>query len=68
MQKYAVKCTCGDEMSVEAASLEEGKTKLTQMMTAEATAAHFREKHPGQAAPPMDQVQAMVQTTTYLVA
>lgn len=42
-------------MSVEAASLEEGKMKLTQMMTAEAV-------------PPMDQIQGMIQTTTYLVA
>ena len=54
MKKYSFKCTCGDDMSVEAESMEEAKTKFKEMMTEEAAKAHFAEKHEGEDMPPYD--------------
>ena len=44
MEKYSFTCSCGDVMSVDASSQEEAATKLKEMMSEEAIAAHTAEK------------------------
>ena len=58
--KFSLKCTCGDVMTVDAASRDEAVAKFKEMMGPDAVAAHFAEKHAGQPVPPMDQVTAMI--------
>ena len=43
-----MKCTCGDIVSMEAANRDEAVKKMQDMMSEEAIAKHFEEKHPGQ--------------------
>lgn len=47
-------------MSVDASSQEEAATKLKEMMTEEAIAAHTAEKHPGDPVPSVEQSHAMI--------
>lgn len=62
MQNYSVTCTCGDNMTVQANSMEEAKTKLKEMMTPDMIAKHWGEKHQGQPTPTEEQLEAMLQT------
>ena len=41
-------CSCGDTMTVDAATREDAVAQLKGMMTADAIAKHMAEKHPGQ--------------------
>lgn len=61
MKKYSMTCTCGDVMSVEAMDQTEAVSKMKAMMTPEAVAAHFAEKHMGEAVPSQDQMMAMIE-------
>ena len=54
MKKYTFTCTCRHDIAVEAADMEEAKTKFKEMMTPEAARAHFEENHPGEEFPPYD--------------
>ena len=45
MKKYSMTCTCGHKMDVDANSLDEAKIKMKEMMSQEATDAHWVEKH-----------------------
>ena len=56
MMKFKMTCTCGDVMDMEAATKEEAIEKFKGMMTADAVAKHFADKHSGQPVPTMDQV------------
>lgn len=58
---YSMTCTCGDVMSVEAENREEAVGKLKGMMSAEAIASHFAEKHSGQPVPSKEQSDTMVE-------
>ncbi len=63
MKKYSMTCTCGDKLSVDANSQEEAVKKLQDMMTEEAIAKHFAEKHPGQTVPTKEQEDEMLMQT-----
>lgn len=58
-----MKCTCGDVMTVDAANKEEAVTKLKEMMSPDAVAQHFSDKHPGQPVPSQDQVGANIESS-----
>ena len=63
MTNFAMTCTCGDTMTVLAATQAEAVGKLKGMMTTSAVAQHMAEKHPGQPVPPVSQVHAMIEQT-----
>lgn len=59
---YAMTCSCGMPMEVEADSREEAVQKLSAMMTPEAVAAHMAEKHdPSEAIPSQEEVHAQIE-------
>ena len=58
--KYMMKCSCGDEMTVDAMDKNEAVEKLKIMMNKEAVEKHFQDKHKGQQAPPLEQVHMMI--------
>lgn len=58
---YSMNCTCGTVMSVEAENRDEAVNKLKGMMTAEALAAHFADKHSGQPVPNQEQSDSMIE-------
>ena len=69
MQKYNMTCTCGDVMSVDAASRDEAVGKLKAMMTQAAVDAHWTDKHQGQPnKPTLEQSHKMIEQTTVLAA
>ena len=45
MMNFAMTCSCGDEMTVQAANRDEAVMKMKAMMTQEAVDAHWMEKH-----------------------
>lgn len=49
--KYSMKCTCGDVMTVDAASKDEAVTKFKEMMDQKALDTHWSEKHPNDTMP-----------------
>lgn len=57
---YSMTCSCGDVMDVEADSHEEAVEQLEGYMTADAVAAHFAEKHPGEEVPSVEEVHANI--------
>lgn len=57
-------CTCGDTMKVSAATRDEAVTQLKGMMTEDAIRQHMEEKHPGETAPSVADVHAMIEKTT----
>lgn len=61
MKKFSMKCSCGDDMTVDAMTREEAIEKLKMMMTEDAIAKHFAEKHPGQPVPTKAEVDAMIE-------
>jgi len=46
--KYSMTCTCGHEVSADAATRGEAVAKVKAMWTQEAVDAHVKEKHPGE--------------------
>lgn len=58
---YAMTCTCGDVMSVDAQSRDEAVMKLKEMMGEEAISKHFEEKHSGQTPPSVAETHAMIE-------
>lgn len=64
MKKYMMKCSCGDEMNMDAMTIEEAIGKFKAMMTVEMVAKHFADKHAGDVVPPQDQVMKMIEETT----
>jgi len=62
MKKFSMTCTCGHEMSVDAATKEEAVAKLQQMMDQKGIDAHWAENHKEDTAPKpgIEQVHAMV--------
>lgn len=65
MKKYSFKCTCGDVITVDAATHEEGVQKISDMMTEDMMKSHFAEKHPGQPVPSVEDDKAMVASGVY---
>jgi len=67
--KYSMTCTCGHEMSVEAENREEAVMKMQEMMTPEAIAAHWSEKHMGEdMQPSKEEMDAMIEEKLMEVA
>ena len=63
--KYSLKCTCGDVMSVDAATKEEAVEKLKGIMTQETIDKHWSEKHPGDSnKPTLEQAHMMIEQNT----
>lgn len=60
-----MKCTCGDVMTVDAASREEAVEKLKGIMNEEAIAKHFAEKHVGEQIPSVEQSNEMIEQNAY---
>jgi hypothetical protein len=60
MSKFSMTCTCGHVISVDAASRQDAAQMIKNIMTADAVAAHMKEKHPGQPLIPVSQVHAMI--------
>jgi len=58
--KYSMTCTCGHVMEVEADSRDAAVANMKAMMTADAIAAHFAEKHPGQSIISVEQSNAAI--------
>ncbi len=58
MNKYSMTCPCGDVMEHDAASMEDAVAHFKGVMTPDAVAAHFAEKHAGQPVPPMEEIAA----------
>lgn len=58
--KFSMTCSCGDTMTMDAANRDEAVAKFKAMMTEEMAAKHFADKHPGQTAPPIAQIHAMI--------
>ena len=61
MQKFSMTCSCGDVMSVDAATHEEAVAQMKGMMTQEAIAAHMQGKHPGDPMMSMADCHAMIE-------
>lgn len=61
MSKFSMTCTCGHELSVDAATRESAVQQIKAMMPPDAVAKHMAEKHPGQPALPVSQVHAMIE-------
>lgn len=61
-------CTCGDIMTVDAATREEAVQKLKDMMTEDAIKQHMQEKHwtknPNEPMPTVEQAHMMIDQTT----
>ncbi len=53
-------CPCGEVMSCDAGSKEEGVQKMKAMMNESAVAAHMAAKHPGEPALSMADVHGMI--------
>lgn len=62
MKKFSMTCTCGDVMTVEAMDQAEAVSKMKAMMTPEAVAAHFAEKHAGDSVPSQEEMAAMIES------
>lgn len=59
---YALTCSCGHTMSVEADSREEGVAKMKAMMTEAALAQHLKAYHkPGEPTPTLAQAHAQIE-------
>lgn len=58
-----MKCTCGHDMTVEAATKEEAVTKMQQMMDQKGIDAHWMENHKEDKTPKpsLEQVHAMIE-------
>ena len=67
MNKYSMTCSCGDPMDVEANSKEEAVSMMKGMMTEDAIAKHFSEKHSGDTVPSVEQVHAMIDSGVHQV-
>lgn len=64
MKKYSMTCSCGDVMTVDAASREEAVEKLKGMMTDEAIKQHMADKHPGVPVMTVEQCHAQIDQDT----
>lgn len=61
MGSFSMTCTCGHVLKADASTREEAVKKIKAMMTPNAIAQHFAEKHPGQPTLPVTQVHAMIE-------
>jgi hypothetical protein len=60
MPKYAMTCSCGDSLQVDAASRDEAVTKIQGLMTLGYVETHMAQKHPGEPRPNLGQIHGMV--------
>jgi len=58
MKKYKFTCTCGHSEILDAADMDSAKGMLREKMTPEAFAAHFADKHAGEAVPDYEAAMA----------
>lgn len=61
METFSMTCSCGDTMTVDAATRQEAAQKLKAIMTPDAVARHMAERHAGQPVLPLSQVHAMIE-------
>ncbi len=59
--KYAMTCSCGDIMPVEAESREAAVEMLKAILNQEAVEAHVNEKHTGAEIPSRAEIQEMIE-------
>lgn len=59
--KYAMTCSCGHEMSVDAENRDEAVSKMKMMMGEQAIAQHMAEKHPGEPMVSVGEVHAGIE-------
>lgn len=59
--KYQMTCTCGQVMAVDADSRDAAVAQLKEMMTEEAIAQHFAEKHVGEQPLTLEQSNAGIE-------
>ncbi len=65
MSQFSMTCTCGHVISVDASDKQDAAKQMKTMMTADAIAAHFKDKHPGQAVLPVPQVHALIDRSVH---
>ncbi len=61
MKKFEFTCTCGDKMTMDAATREEAIMKFKDMMKGDMGTKHFTEKHPGQPVPSEEEMSQMLE-------
>jgi hypothetical protein len=64
MSGFAFTCPCGHEIKVDASNRKEAVSRIQGMMDEKAIAAHFKEKHPGQAVMPVASVHGLIADRT----
>lgn len=65
--KFAMKCTCGHVIDVDAPNHEEAVEKIQDIMSEDAIAAHMAEKHVGEPVPTKEQSDMNIEQNTYQV-
>jgi hypothetical protein len=64
MSGFAFTCPCSHEIKVDAGNRNEAVAKIQGMMDEKAIAAHFKEKHPGQAVMSVASVHGLIADRT----
>jgi hypothetical protein len=64
MSAFHMTCACGHDIKVDAKNRPEAVSKIQGIMTKDAIAAHFKEKHAGQVVPPVGDVHKMIAENT----
>lgn len=59
--KYTMSCSCGDVMTVDAATREEAVKSVKKLMTEQAIVDHMTQKHPGETVPTCEQVRTTIE-------
>lgn len=62
--KYAMTCTCGEVIDVDADNKDDAVAKIKGIMNADMVKKHMAEKHAGEPVPSQDQVHTMVEQGT----
>lgn len=60
MNTYAVECSCGHDMKVQASDMDEAIARLTSMMDSDGVRDHFARYHKGEPVPGVDEVHAHI--------
>jgi hypothetical protein len=64
MAGFSFTCPCGHQIKVDAGSRNDAVGKMQGMMDEKAIAAHFKERHPGQAVMPVAAVHGLIAERT----
>ena len=64
MAGFSFTCPCGHRIEVDAGSRDAAVSNIQGMMDEKAIAAHFKEKHPGQAVMPVAAVHGLIADRT----